>query len=86
MLKTAVSSVRNGGFSFKKRRFLKLIRIFAEIRKVYHVDFQPLSYNTKNKRFLPSNDNSPENIGCMYGQNSLFVKFIHSVSSAYLFL
>jgi len=86
MLKTAVSSVRNGGFSFKKQHFLKLIRIFAEIRKVYHVDFQSLSYNTKNKRFLPSNDNSPENIGCMYGQNSLFVKFIHSVSSAYLFL
>ena len=86
MLKTAVSSVRNGGFSFKKQRFLKLIHILIGIKKIYHVDFQPLSYNTKNKRFLPSNDNSPENIGCMYGQNSLFVKFIHSVSSAYLFL
>ena len=86
MQKTAVSSPRSDGFSVKKRRFLKLIRIFVGIKKVYHLDFQSLSYNTKNKRFLPSNDNSPENIGCMYGQNSLFVKFIHSVSSAYLFL
>ena len=52
MLKTAVSSVKNGGFSFKKQRFLKLIHILIGIKKIYHVDFQSLSYNTKNKRFF----------------------------------
>ena len=49
MQKTAVSSPRSDGFSVKKRRFLKLIRIFVGIKKVYHLDCQPLLSNAKNK-------------------------------------
>ena len=64
--KAVVLDVKNGGFIGKKRWFLKLIHILIGIKKIYHIDFQSLSYNAKNKRFLPSNDNSPENIGCMY--------------------
>ncbi len=66
MLKTSVSSARNVGFSVKKRQFLKLIPIFAGIKKVYYSDYQCLSCNAKNKRFLLTNDNSPANIGCMH--------------------
>ena len=77
MLKTTVSSARNGSFSFKKRRFLKLIRIFVGIKSFYLTDSQRLACNAKNKRFFASKDNAPANIGCMRCQNSLFVKFIH---------
>ncbi len=77
MLKTTVLSARNVGFSLKKRRFLKLIRIFASIKTVYPVDYQRFSCNAQNKRFSQLNDNPPANIGCMCGQNRLFVEFIH---------
>ena len=43
MQKAAVSSARNVGMSLKKRRFLKLIRIFASIKTVYPVDYQRFS-------------------------------------------
>ena len=66
MQKTTVSSARNVGFSVKKRQFLKLIPIFVGIKNTYHSDYQHLSRNAKNKRFLPPNDNSPANIGCMH--------------------
>ena len=66
MLKTSVLSARNGGMDLKKRRFLKLIPIFVGIKNTYHSDYQHLSRNAKNKRFLPPNDNSPANIGCMH--------------------
>ena len=66
MLKTSVSSARNGGINLKKRRFLKLIPIFVGIKNTYHSDYQHLSCNAKNKRFLLTNDNSPANIGCMH--------------------
>ena len=66
MLKTSVSSARNGGINLKKRRFLKLIPIFVGIKKVYYSDYQCLSCNVQNKRFLLTNDNSPANIGCMH--------------------
>ncbi len=52
MLKTTVSSARNGSFSFKKRRFLKLIRIFVGIKSFYLTDSQRLACNAKNKRFF----------------------------------
>ena len=77
MQKTTVLSARNVGLSVKKRRFLKLIRIFIGIKSFYLTDPQRLACNDKNKRFLPSKDNAPANIGCMRCQNSLFVKFIH---------
>ena len=77
MIKTAVSSARNVGIRLKKRRFLKLFFIFVGIKKVYHSDFQYLLRNVKNKRFLTPKDNATANIGCMYGQNSYFVNFIH---------
>ena len=77
MQKTAVSSARSVGMSLKKRRFLKLIRIFASIKTVYPVDYQRFSCNAQNKRFSQLNDNPPANIGCMCGQNSIFVNFIH---------
>ncbi len=77
MLKTTVSSARNGSFSFKKRRFLKLIRIFVGIKSFYLTDSQRLACNAKNKCFFASNYNALANIGCMRCQNSLFVKFIH---------
>ena len=66
MQKTAVSSARNGGINLKKRRFLKLIPIFVGIKNTYCSDYQYLSSNAENKRFLPPNDNSSANIGCMY--------------------
>ena len=77
MQKTAVSSPKSDGFSVKKRRFLKLIRIFVGIKKVYHPDCQPLLSNAKNKRFLSSNDHALTNIVCICSQNSLFVDFFH---------
>ena len=76
MQKTAVSLARSGAFSLKKRRFLKLLRLFFSIKKVYRSDYQHLSYNAKIKRFSALNDNLPANIGCIRGQNSLFVNFI----------
>ena len=76
MQKRAISSARNGGFRRKKHRFLKLIRIFVYIKTIYHTDYQHLSRNAKNKRFLPTNDNTLANIGCICGQNSPFVNFI----------
>ena len=63
----------------KKRRFLKLLRLFFSIKKVYRSDYQHLSRNAKIKRFSALNDNLPANIGCIRGQNSLFVDFIHSI-------
>ncbi len=66
MLKRAVLSARTGGFKLKKRRFLKLIRIFLPVKGVYYADYQHLSFNTKNKRFSSPNDNAPANIGCTY--------------------
>ena len=80
-LKTAVLSVRNGGFSLKKRRFLKLIFIFVGIKTVYHSDYQLLVCNAKNKRLSSTKDSVLSNIGCMCGQNRHFVKFIHNGSS-----
>ena len=76
MQKTAVSSARSGAFSLKKRRFLKLLRLFFSIKKVYRSDYQHLSCNAKIKRFSALNDNLPANIGCIRGQNSPFVNFI----------
>ena len=78
MQKRAISSARNGGFRRKEHRFLKLIRIFVYIKTIYHTDYQHLSRNAKNKRFLPTNDNTLANIGCICGQNCLFVDFIHN--------
>ena len=77
MLKTTVSSARSSGFRLKKWWFLKLIRIVIGIKIFYLTDYQHLLYNAKNKRFSASNYNAPANIGCMCGQNSLFVNFIH---------
>ena len=39
--------------------------------------YQYFICNAENKRFLSSNGNTPANIGCMCGQNRLFVEFIH---------
>ena len=66
MQKTTVSSARNGGINLKKRQFLKLIRVFVGIKNTYCPDYQPLSSNAENKRFLPPNDNALANIGCMH--------------------
>ena len=79
MLKRTVSSARNGGFRLKKRRFLKLIRIIVGVENVYCADYQRLLCNAKNKRFSSSNDNALANIGCIRGQKSLFVNFIHNI-------
>jgi len=54
-----------------------MIRIFVDIKSIYFTDNQRISCNAKNKRFLPTNDNAPANIGCIYNQNCLFVDFIH---------
>ena len=67
MLKRTVLSARSSGFSVKKRRFLKVIRIFAGIRKLYFADYQRLLCNAKNKHFSSTNDHVPANIGCIYG-------------------
>ena len=64
-LKPMLSAARSGGFRSKKRRFLKLIRVFVGAKKVYHADYQRLLRNTKNKRFSSSKDNAQTNIGCM---------------------
>lgn len=77
MLKRAVLESKNVGISLKKQRFLKLIRVFVGIKTVYCLDYQRLLCNVKNKRFLTPKDNATANIGCMYGQNSCFVNFIH---------
>ena len=79
MLKRAVLESRNVGIRLKKRRFLKIIRVFVGIKTVYCPDYQCLLCNVKNKRFLASKDNTPANIGGMNSYNSLFVKFIHSI-------
>ena len=79
MLKRALLSTRRGGFSGKKRRFLKLILIFIGIKIVYRSDYQYLLFNAKNKRFSSTDNNAPANIDCMYAQNSRFVDFIHSI-------
>ena len=49
--KTTVLAARNGGFSFKKQRFLKQILIFVGIEMVYHADYQCLSSNAKTSVF-----------------------------------
>ena len=72
-----VSSARNGGFIFKKQRFLKLIPISVHIKSIYYTDYQHLSCNAKNKRFSPSKDNASANTVCFCSQDSLFVDFIH---------
>ena len=54
MLKTLILSVRNGGFSLKKRRFLKLIRLVVYIKTFYLSDNQYFLCNAKNKRFSSS--------------------------------
>ena len=77
MLKTVVLSARNGSFSLKKQRFLKRIRIFVGIKKVYHTDYQRILCNDKNKCFSSHKDNALENISCICGQNKHFVEFIH---------
>ena len=51
MIKRTVLSVRNGGISIKKRRFLKLIRIFVDVKIVYLDDYQGLLCNAKNRAF-----------------------------------
>ena len=53
---------------------MKLIRVFVGVKKVYCADCQHLLSNAENKRFLSPNGNVPSNIGCMHGQNSLFVE------------
>ena len=55
-----------------------MIRIFVDIKSIYFADNQRISCNAQNKRFLPTNDNAPANIGCIYNQNCLFVDFIHN--------
>ena len=77
MLKTMVSSARNGGFIFKKQRFLKMILVFANIKNIYYADYQHCLYNAKNKRFSLSKDNASANTVCFCSQDSLFVDFIH---------
>ena len=67
MQKTTVSSVRNVGFSVKKRQFLKSIRVFVCIKFVYYADCQSLLRNDKNKRFLSPTGNASAIIGCMSG-------------------
>ena len=47
MIKRTVLSVRNGGISIKKRQFLKLIRIFVDVKIVYLADYQCLLCNAK---------------------------------------
>ena len=76
-----VLSARSGSFSVKKRRFLKVIRIFAGIRKPYSTDYQYLLCNAENTRFSSPKDNVPANIACICSQNSLFVDFIHTAST-----
>ena len=76
MLKTTVLSARNGGFSPKKWRFLKLMRIFAGIKKAYRADYKHISRNAQNKRFSSTNGNAPANMGCICRQNILFVEII----------
>ena len=54
-----------------------MIFILISIKILYRADYQHLSCNVKNKCFLTPKDNATVNIGCMYGQNSCFVNFIH---------
>ena len=67
MQKTTVSSVRNVGFSVKKRQFLKSIRVFVCIKFVYYADCQSLLRNDKNKHFLSPTGDASANIDCMSG-------------------
>ena len=64
--KTVLLDAEKGSFISKKRRFLKLIRVFVGNKYIYHCDYQRLSCNAKNKRFSSTNDNMPANIRCMY--------------------
>ena len=80
MQKRVVSLARSGGFRTKKRRFLKMIRIFVGIKILYPADYQRLSCNAENKRFLSMKDNVLANIGCICCYNSRFVEFIHNVN------
>jgi len=81
-IKWAVSSARNADISLKNRRFLKMIRMFVFSKKVYCADYQYFVCNAKNRRFSASNDNTLANIGCIHGQNSLFVDFFHCLYEA----
>ena len=81
-IKWAVSSARNGDIRLKNRRFLKMIRMFVFSKKVYNPEYQCLARNAKNRRFSPTNDNAPANIGYIHGQNSLFVDFFHCLYEA----
>lgn len=78
-LKAVVFLARNEGIRLKKQRFLKLIRLILDIITFYLAYYQCLVCNAENKRFLSMNDNASANIGCMCGQNSLFVDIIHSI-------
>ena len=49
--KATVLDAEKGGFIGKKRRFLKMIRIFVGIKIIYPADYQRLSCNAENKRF-----------------------------------
>ena len=58
---------------------MKRILIFVGIENVYCVDYLRLVCNAPKMRYSSPNDNVPANIGCIRGQNSLFVDFIHSI-------
>ena len=65
MLKRMSLSERNGGFSLKNWRFLKLIFLFIATKVFYLSGYQWLSCNARNNRFSASNDNAPANIACI---------------------
>ncbi len=67
MLKRTVLAARSSGFSVKKRWFLKVIRIFVGIRKLYFTDYQHLLCNAENTRFSSPKGNMTANIGCIRG-------------------
>ena len=67
MLKRTVLAARSSGFSVNKRRFLKVIRIFVGIRKLYFTDYQYLLCNAENTRFSSPKGNMTANIGCIRG-------------------
>lgn len=66
MQKTAVLSAISGTFRLKKRRFLKMILVFADIGNNYHADYQRLSCNAKNRRFSSTKDKVIANINCTH--------------------
>ncbi len=67
MLKRTVLAARSSSFSVKKRRFLKVTRIFVGIRKPYSTDYQHLLCNAENTRFSSPKGNMTANIGCIRG-------------------